>query len=129
MKKRLIPATQNFAQDYLINEFEQALNVQWIDGRPIVRRTFQLVGQTGGESVTLLQAGEFEQVIDAYGWVTAPGNTTVGFPYSELTALSYAVVFESGGTVSFEASETQVAPGGVVILEYTKPAAQGGGGG
>lgn len=113
--------------DYLINEFVQPLNIRWIDERPIYRQTFNLIGQTGGESVLLKATGTYEQVIKAHGWVSAGGGVTVGFPYSELSALSYGVVFEDGSGLNFEASATQVAPGGVVILEFTIPAGDAGG--
>lgn len=128
MKQRPVPRAP-FALDYLMNEFIQPLNVQWIDGRPVVRQTFDLAGQTGGESATIKAAGAWETLIEIGGFVTNNAGELVPFPFNTTADVDYAVIFTTGGIIEFEASATQVAPGGLLVLLFTEPAGFSGGGG
>lgn len=127
VKKRTAPNAP-FILDYLTNEFEQPINIQWIDGKPIFRQTFDISGFTAGESQEIIN-GVVDQMIRVYGMVTNNAGFLVAAPYGTVADVDYAVLFSgaTAGSFEFESSFNTTA-GSILVCEFTKLAGGGGGG-
>lgn len=97
---------------------EQNLNVNWINGKPIVRQAFQLTGGNGSSTVATglntvmdtLITGTWAGFVTAAGWFANAGTTTNGITIDVGTGL--LTVDHTGVNLTGELI--------FCILEYTK---------
>ena len=74
---------------------EQALNVQWFNGKPIFRQAFQLNGGNGSSTLAtnlntvldILIRGSWAGIITGVGWFADAGTTSNGIVVDAVTGL------------------------------------------
>jgi len=128
MKRRTPPLAQ-FADDYLPSEFIQPLNVQWIDGSPMFRQTFDVSEMSAGEGQVIIAGNIVAQMIRIFGVVNNNSGAFVNAPYGTTADADYAVLFSGpNNSFTFETSANTL-QGSILVCEFTQGLVSGGGDG
>lgn len=100
--------------DYSTEEVEIG---RWIDGKPVYRRVFSIVGGAQMTEKTIAVVLGTETIISMHAILTATNGTRVAIPSS------YGYVFFAGNTFGMLTNLSIIAnQPGIAIIEYTKAA-------